>query len=349
MEVSVTIIRHALEMMLTDLYPDVSALEKGYYSLDDVLNQLIFELIKEDYKEHAEKHTIQYYLDKYDDKNVGSSRKFTRAIQYTQFYRDLNNEEFDDMFGIRIPELDAQDMSGNNKFIGYKLTEQEFLGVRMQAYCKLTDKMHGKQIDDSHKVSETEFKRLFNDYAEQIEWLQPNVNVPDQEDIICRTFTYYGLETHFLTEFLYNITLAAEKAGYPKEIPIDRILDVCGITSYLQPTSWSPEVYMADLRIIPKWNSFCDDFFEDSEAEWRNQSCLLLDCKQLKNVVLQRGLDKLVELMNSCSVQEKANFLIENYWLWDYSPDYEWTSERIRYYRRLHSVVTKNYSQPHIK
>lgn len=349
MEVSVSIIRHTLEILLTEIYPDVSELDKGYYTLDDILNQLIFEIIKEDYKANSKKHIIQYYLEKYNDDNAGSSRKFTRATQYTQFYRDFNNNEINEMFGIRLSELDAQDMSGSNKFQGYQLTEQEFLGIRMQAYCKLTDKLHGKQISDSHKVSEAEFKKLFTDYSEQIEWLEPMVNAQDQEDIICRTFAYYGLETHFLTEFLYRTTLAAEKAGFPDEIPVDRILPVCGVTPYLQQTSWCPEVLIADLCIIPKWNLYCTDFYSDSQEEWNKKLCLLLDCKQLKNIVLQRKLDKWIEYMHSCSAEDKANFIIEHYWLWDYRPNYEWTSERIKYYRKLYQAVTRDFSQPHIK
>ena len=46
MTVSIADIRHAIEIMLIEIYPDISALGEGCYSLNDILDQLIFELIK---------------------------------------------------------------------------------------------------------------------------------------------------------------------------------------------------------------------------------------------------------------------------------------------------------------
>lgn len=346
--VSVAVLRHSIKILLSELYPNISALEECHYSFDDILNQIIFELIKEEYKEYAEKHTVQYYLDSYDSEHFGTSRKYTRALQYVQFYRDLNNSGIEETFGIRLPELEAQDMSGSNKFLGHKLTEQEFLGIKMQAECKLLNKLHGKQIDSSNNVRESDFRKLFEEYERQIAELEPPVNT-NPNDAISRVFAYYGTETYFLTEFLYWITLAAEEFGFPKEIPVDRILSVCSITPYIPETSWCPPVLFADLCIIPKWKNYVRDFFAASDSEWHKQECLLLDCKQMKNIVLQRGLDQWIEIMHSCDQQEKSDFLFEHYWLWEKSPNYEWPSERIVYYRKLHAAIMKDFPKPHIK
>ena len=55
MTVSIADIRHAIEIMLIEIYPDISALGEGCYSLNDILDQLIFELIKEEYKHSFQK------------------------------------------------------------------------------------------------------------------------------------------------------------------------------------------------------------------------------------------------------------------------------------------------------
>ena len=330
MHVTIPALRHTIKMLLNEWYPQVSGLNKGHYSFDDILDQVVFELIKEEYKKYAEKHTIQYYLD------------------HTQFYRDWDNSSIEEIFGFRLPELEAQDMSGSNKFTGYQFTEQEFLQIKMQAECKLLNKLHGKQIDNSHNVSEEDFGLLFGEYADQIAGLEPPMNI-NPNCIISRVFAYYGIETHFLTEFLYRLTLIAEEQGYPKEVPIDRILFVCGITPFIPATSWCPEVFFADLCILPRWGELGKDIFTANDEEWNEQESLLLDCKRMKNIVLQRRLEKWVEWMHFCSPQEKAGFLVEHYWLWDYGPDYNWTSERIRYYRKLHNAVMQDFPKPQIK
>lgn len=69
----------------------------------------------------------------------------------------------------------------------------------------------------------------------------------------------------------------------------------------------------------------------------------------MKNIILQKAGKELVELAHSCTWKDKENFIAEKYWLWDNSPDYKWTSERIRYYRKLHAAVTREFPKPHIK
>ena len=348
MTVSIADIRHAIEIVLIEIYPDISALGEGCYSLNDILDQLIFELIKEEYKKYAARRPIQYYLDLYDSEHYGTSRKYTRALQYAQFYKDFDNECIEEAFGLRLPELEAQDVTGSNVFSGHRFTECEFLQFKMQAECRLLNKLHGKQLDNSKNVAENDFRKFFEEYSNFITGLEPQLSSTPEHVISC-VLAYYGLETHFLTEFLYRLTLCAEKSGFPKEIHTERILSVCGLTTLIPKTKWCPTVLLADLCILPKWYIWGQDIFNANDKDWKEQERLLLDCKQMKNIILQKAGKELVELAHSCTWKDKENFIAEKYWLWDNSPDYEWTSERIRYYRKLHAAVTREFPKPHIK
>ena len=95
-------LRDTIKIFLSECYPKVSGLDKGHYSFDDILDQVVFELIKEEYKKYTEKHTIQYYLDLYDSEYYGTSRKYTRSIQHTQFYRGWDNSSVSVCFRICI-------------------------------------------------------------------------------------------------------------------------------------------------------------------------------------------------------------------------------------------------------
>lgn len=335
----------ALKTLISEMYPYTDVFSDELYSFDDVVHQLIFEIIKEEYKQFAPKKTIMDFLSVYDVD--GSNRKYTRALQYAQHYRDHDNDLIEAELGLRVPELEAQDMSGAKVFQGHQFTAHEFLGLKLQAECVLLNKFHEGQIDSSKKVSESRFQELFEDYTKRIDELEPPVNEP--ENVICNTFVYYGIETHFLAEFLYRLTLAAEVAGFPTEFPVDRIVSVCSITPVIPETFWCPTAFFADFCMIPKWENFCRPIFCDSDEDWKKKTLLVRGCKQIKSFLLQRHLDKFIELVHACSVAEKANYIEDNYWIWDNRVEYEWTSERIKYYRKLHAAIMREFPKPHIK
>lgn len=335
----------ALNTLIKEVYPYTDSFSESMYSLDDVVHQLIFEIIKEEYKQHAPKKTVMDFLGDYDVD--GSNRKYTRALQYAQHYRDHDNDLIENELGMRASELEAQDMSGAKVFKGHQFTADEFLGLKLQAECGLLNKLHEGQIESSKKVSEFRFQELFEDYAKRINELEPPVNEP--ESVICNTLVYYGTETHFLTEFLYRLTLAAEGAGFPKDCPVDRILTVCSITPVIPETFWCPTTYFADFCMIPKWENFCRPIFCDSDEDWEKKALLVQDCKHIKSFLLQRHLEKFIELVHACTVAERASYIEDNYWIWDNRVEYEWTSERIKYYRKLHAAIIRAFPKPHIK
>lgn len=345
MDIDISSLEIALKTLITEFYPFTDTFSDDLYSLEDVVHQLIFEIIKEEYKKYAPQKTITDFLGDYDVD--GSNRKYTRALQYAQHYRDCDNNAIESEAGIRIPELEAQDVKGAKVFKGHQFTAHQFLGLKLQAECGLLNKLHEGQIEFSKKVSEPRFRELFEEYADRIDELEPPVN--DPENVICNTYVYYGTETHFLTEFLYHLTLAAEEAGFPKACPMDRILSVCSPTTVIPETNWCPTVFIADFCMIPKWQHFCKPVFFDSEGEWEQKEKLIQDCKRIKNILLQRQLDKFVELIHSCTIAAKASYIEDHYWIWDNRAEYEWTSERIQYYRKLHGALMREFPKPHIK
>lgn len=338
-------IRTAIELVIRELYPDESHLIKEYSCIDDIVNQVLFELIKEDYKRNAETHSIQHYIDKFDIE--ASNRKYTRAIQYAQHYKNADYELIKREFGVNLPELKAEDISGKKVFEGHHYTEKDFWNYKIQAECKLLNKLHQKQIESSKNVSEIQFKNLFSNYRLLLDELEPVVD--DYDEVICKTLLFYGLETRFLIDYIYSLCVAAEEKNYPDEIPTDRILSVCSISPVIPATSWCPEVFVADYCMLLKWDSMSRYIFGDDGKNWQKKLGIVYDCKQLKNIILQRKFEDWLKLVSDCTVQEKAEFIIENYWIWDKRIDYEWTPERIRYYRKLHYEITRTIEKPHIK
>ena len=124
---------------------------------------------------------------------------------------------------------------------------------------------------------------------------------------------------------------------------------MCSITPVIPETFWCPTAYIADFCMIPKWNHFCKHIFSDNEEDWEKKAFLVRDCKHIKNFLLHRYLEKFVEMVHGCSLTEKARFIEDHYWIWDHRVEYEWTSERIRYYRKLHSAIMRDFPKPQIQ
>lgn len=329
---------YTASVLFSEAYPHVEELPFIHIGVEDLSAQLVFEVIKEHYKDKAPRHPIDHYIKEYG--LDASNSRFTETVNQTQRYRDDSNDIFESLFGLRLPELEQVDMGGGRRFRGYSITAAEFLGLEFHMECALLKKLHGGQIDRSHNVSEARFKDLFRDYHVRMGKLEPYVS--DLESVVSNTLFYFGIETHFLIDFLYGIVLAAERHGFPSEVPTGRIIDICGPEIYVPGSEWCPEVLMADNFMLMKWGALLDDVFEDSDEAWSRKADLLRDCKQLKTRVLQANGKKMVSMISQCDVKEMADYITDNYFVWALRPEeYEWTSDRIRYFRKLHPLVVR--------
>ena len=337
---------NAVNTLLNEVYPYKFTLKYGHYSMEAITDQVVFELIKENYKAHAERLPVSYYRNKYDpDSDI---RKYTRAMQYIQYYRGLSNQEIEERFGFRLEDLETPDMSGLNRFLGYQITGQDYWFLKMQAECKLPDRLHNGQLALSKNVSNNTFVELFKKYEEMWDDLIPDVG--DPEDVIEKTFFYFGQEEHLNIDFLYAITREAEKHGFPKDIPERRIRCVMKEIPFMPANEWCPNLFCATNTMLMYRDKYCKNFFTDSDDEWATQEMILCDTFRLKNVLFQRsGVNGLLETVHQCKKEELSDFILENYRIYDKRSKYEWTPERIRYYRRLAQTLIPAVPKPSIK
>ena len=343
MEYSLEIIRHMFSIIIQEFYPYTENFQQGFYSLEHLLDQLIFEFLKEENKKYGVTKTITYYLsdDDYEYDKDGNPAQYSKAIRRIQKTRDFDNDRIEGTFGTRLDELNSIDMSSPKRFIGYGLRRDEFLQYWLDYQTDLFKKLHGHQISNSHKVSNSQFICLFDQYYTNINRMMPRMNQKDL--LIPHTMAFYGIETHFLIHFLYNVTLSAEKYGFPEPIPTERILDFCSITPYMPEVEWCPELFVADFPMLMRWHDLTDYIFTDDSATWKKLLVEIIDCKRIKNVLLQKHHDQVVDIIHQCPVDEKIDFIIEHYWCWDTLPidGFEWNDQRISYFRKVYDAVTE--------
>lgn len=348
-EFTIEAMLYSIIAVIDETFPHRERFDWYPYSMGDLAAQIIFELIKEEYKNTAPKHSLQHYIKSYDWE--ANNRKYTRAVQYIQSFRDDNNASIENEVGIRLPELEAPSMNGAERFWGYDYNLCEFLQIKLQAECKLPNKLHGGQISNSKKVSEQSFQDLFELYSSAIDAWKPKVTEENNaDDLIGRIMAYYDTETYFLCDFMYKTTLIAEQNNYPKEIPVDLLLDTCSVLLGVPGAEWCPGSHVATLFIIKEWDKMVELIYA-SDNETRSEiSAFLLDCKRLMGRMLRpETLEGLLSAISKCSTDDKLTFLKNNFWFWDYRPQYEWNSDRIRYFRKLSRELRREFGNPHIK
>ena len=347
MNVSIMDIRRAILKIIKGVYPYGYVLKAGHYSVEDIADQIVFELIKENYKKKAQRKPVMQYINEHDP-DLDSNRKYTRATQYMQYYRMLSNDRIEKEYGLRLDELETPDMSGSNRFQGYKITGQEFWMLKMHAECKIFDKFLHGQLTKSKNVTDTQFKELFDQYADYIDVISPMVNDPD--DVIEKVFLYFGLEEYFNIDFIFAGVLEAEEHGFPKIIPADRIKAVFAMRPYMPENDWCPRLFCATNTMLMHRNEYWKNIFGDNDSDWQGYELTLEDAFRLKNILLQSAkLENLIDMVSQCSVKEQAEFIIERYWVYDVRDDYEWTPKRINYYRSLVKELTPPIPKPSIK
>ena len=90
------------------VHPNLDALKNNYLSIEDVIDFVIYESIKAAYDDYAPKKSLRQHMIENGLDSDADRRRFSRQIQYAQYYRDLQQERIADRTGIEIDELSGK-------------------------------------------------------------------------------------------------------------------------------------------------------------------------------------------------------------------------------------------------
>jgi len=272
-------LRENLLDMVEDVYPKPDLLTQGLVTVEDTADQLIFEGIKYAYDETAEKKSIrQHLIDNGMDPEI-DKRKFSRALEYAQYYRDEQYNRMIESYGKTIDELQGKDMDAFNKRMeGHELDGMHFFELCNMSDVPLLKKIVGKQISDSKKVSNVKFREYFDEYDALVQSLFDSMD--SDEKTVFNTIAYFVLEWKYGVEAVYNLTLEAEKHGYP-EIPMLRIGWMCGVVN-LPKVEWFPHDIGEESRFVYHRNTYAPFIYSATDEEWHIYDAVMQDMYRVK-------------------------------------------------------------------
>ena len=351
-------IRTAMFHLINETYPYVETLKLCRFSIDDILDQLIMENIIIEYQYYAERksirqHRIDNNMTQTEEDENASAQRYARLLSKANHYKEYNQKELCEATGHKKIDLTTNELDGpSNWQNSYSLTEIDFHELMMQDECKLLPKIFEHKLTSKDGVPNPMFKELFANYQQKIDELYDSMDMRDPNSIIAKTSEYFNLQRLYNIEFFYDLTLEAEKNGFPKEIPYDRIWALCGRVYVIPPTEWFPyEINGAENRMLMKRGAYCADIYTLSDIEWIIQFGLILDCLRLKEMVRQlKGGYAFLPYFHDLSAQTKADFIREKYWLWDNRKSFDWTNrKRIQNMRDLYDKLTMQMPKPESK
>lgn len=328
--------------------PFLDEIKDCVVSLDDMIDHIIYEGIKYAYDDYAEKKSIRQHLKDNNMDDDSERRKFSRALQYAQYYRDLQFDQVIRENHIAVDELHGKDMTEfDTRMEGHEISAMNFVELCNMRDIPLLNKIIGKQIQSSKKVSNPTFIALMDQYDAYIDKLESGMDT--DEAVVYNTELYFTLEWKYNVNLVYRIVLEAEKNGFP-EISKDQVRWLCG-TVQIPGSPWYPYNAGVECRMIMHRHKYLPYMFSlETEDEIADRDAKNAALYHLKSFIATFNSRKsITELVHTTDMSDRAEFIRNRYWIWKHHEKKEWTPERIKYARTVYSLIYQDVAPPKIK
>lgn len=342
-------LRIALKYTLDRVYRDKEILDDyGHYSVEDVINQVIMEYIVKEYQLYAERKSVSKHREahgltgEYDADRT--AQLYKRLIQRAEHYKEINRQQMMETSGVTRIDLSRNPMEGpSNWQNAYTLTDVDFHELMMQYECPLLSKIYEHKISSKTSVPNPMFQDLFLRYETKIDELYVSMNQADPASVIEKTIEFFSLQWIYCIELFYEVALEAEQRGRHRDIPFTRVEALCIHIPVIPPTELFPfEVRAAECRMLMKRQDYIPDVFSLNDEDWAFQMDIIGEALRLTSFLGHlKGGTAFIPAIHEISAEEKADFIRENYWLWDNRKHYEWPRRsRIQSMRDLYEHLT---------
>lgn len=346
--------RHIINMMGSVCLDFSDIQHYSYYSKEDICNFILFQLIRNDYINKLPEISLLQYIKEQNDgidndyyaQYQTDKRKTSRMIRYAQYYRSLQNDRIKKTIDERIPELEPQILTGKKEnFEGYRFTRLQYREIEQIEKYPIFKKIVEGQIKE--KLRNPDFVDYHEEYYRLMLDLKEKANTPEM--IIENSILMYHLEWKYRIYFYYYVAKEAYKEN--KEIPIERCKNLTA-DKYTIGLSYPWNLFpVLENKLVLRHKNYCADLLSDDDYVWNKKvrvySEILLIQALLLNVDGKKR-TKLYTLISEIDNAEKAEFIKENFWLWDIVEPFNWEPKMIRDYRKIRQQCNLDQPKPHI-
>lgn len=335
---------------IEDIYPYWHiAIEPGLISMDDILNQIIFESIKIAYEDkmETERKSIRQFLKEYGMDTDSFRRSFSREMAYVQYYRDHEQVMRMKEQGVFYPELEGKDMKDiTNRMEGHEITPMNFLEIKNIHDVRILKKVVGRQTQSTKNISNDKFIELYDEYDELIESYK--TKMIDSESMVFYTLALFTLEWKYGLEWTYRVAKLLEGHknffDYLMRVALfSAEINVPEIPGKMPGASGTNRMHM--IR-----QNYLSVITELDEEQWENKCVSYGVAYSIFSHIKLNEDYRVAKLLKKISIDEWARFIEENYWIWDnVTVKKEWTNKSIKIARDFQKVIFMNTPEPKIK
>ena len=332
-----------IDNRLKRFFSEPNLYEISPFDIQDLRNCILMGIIKDAYYETEPKHSLRT--------NRGSDEpdlrmRDSRSKAYAQHYRKLQYDHIKNDIGIEVPELlfeETETMEG--KLSGQNVTAMQYFELNTMADYPIFKAIVNKRICNVKSISNSDFIKYMDEYDKLVESLLSKLDGTDEE-VIFATIALFTLEWNYDIEFFYSCAVSAEQAKV-KDVPKDRVSALCAELSMLVPPDFDCVLH-TESRFILNRRKVVPYIFKDDQT-WgevydKIYQYLIANYYILREIVI-RG-DMADYFAKYISREYWAKFIRENYNIKELYNKKEWTNQRIRYVRKLYSVMIKDLEKP---
>lgn len=330
------------------IHPNLQCLKNKYVSFEDMIDFILYEGIKSAYDDFTEKKSIRQHLIDNNMDTDADRRRLSRKFLYAQYYRDLQNQNLAED-GLWSDELEGKNMDDFSKRMeGHEVTSMNFQELCNMLDMPVLEKIISRKIGSSKKVSNSMFVEIMRQYENFVNALHDAMDTPEQ--IVYNTEMFFTLEWKYNIGLVYEIVLEAEKCGYPEFDPYSIRGILGGI--YVPPTTeWFHDNIFTEARMIYKRPDLVPLVFEGETIERLQFDIINAELYRLREAIYRTTHKHgLAELISQTSMEDRAAFIQNRQWIWEkYNRQKEWTSDRIKYARKVFDNIYRVHEPPKIK
>lgn len=333
-----------IDNRLSNIFTQPELYNLSPFGIEDLRDCIIMSILKDAYFLTEPKQSLRASRGTdADDVRMRDSRN----MAYAQHYRDLQFAHVKERADIEIPGLlpaDVKSMDG--KLSGHKLTRMQYFELNTLADHPLLKAIVSKRICDVKKISNAVFLEYMRDYDKLVGQLIEMLDGTD-EDVIFATVALFTLEWKYNVELFYACAVNAEKTR-TKEVPLQRLSTLCAELSMPLPP-YCTQILHTESRFILHRTKLVPSLYSSSESDWGEVQDKLwhyLSARYYITTEIVRKWDMPEFFARYTTRAQWAQFFREHYNLRKLYTPKEWNNSRIRYVRKIYSVMIKEMEPP---
>lgn len=335
-----------IDNRLSNIFAQPELYNLSPFSIEDLRDCIIMSILKDAYFLTEPKQSLRASRGTdADDVRMRDSRN----MAYAQHYRDLQYAHVKESADIEITELLPEDVkSMEGKLSGHKLTQMQYFELNTLADHPLLKAIVNKRICDVKKIPNAVFLEYMQDYDKLVGQLMEMLDGTD-EDVIFATVALFTLEWKYNVELFYACAVNAEKTKM-KEVPLQRLSALCAELSMPLPP-YCTQTLHTESRFILHRTKLVPAIYSSSESDWDKVQDKLwhyLSARYYITTEIVRKWDMPGFFARYTTRAQWAQFFREHYDLRKLYTPKKWDNFRIRYVRKIYSVMIKDMESPKV-